>query len=275
MAAPRLEDLSPADRAWVEQQLRVADVEYRLGVAADMGLPEGIEVFGREEFFTTRWRYEQGEHVTILGPTGSGKTWLAYQALGVTASHRLPAAVLVMKPRDSTVTKWSKTNQFRRVRTWPPPAGDKLWRPKLPGYVLWPPHTFDPDRDDDRLANEFQACLRRCYKQGNWIVFGDEMYGLAEELDLERDVNRLWTRGRSMGTGLWAASQRPAYIPLNAYAQAEHLFIAHDPDARSRKRYDEIGGVDPGMVRDVTARLGRHQFLYIRRNGMRLCVVDK
>ena len=40
----------------------------------------------REEFVTQRWHYEPGEHVTLLAPTGNGKTTLAYELLNVTAS---------------------------------------------------------------------------------------------------------------------------------------------------------------------------------------------
>ncbi len=75
---------------------------------------------------------------------------------------------------------------------------------------------------------------------------------------------------------MWGATQKPSHIPLWAYSQADHLFIAYDPDLENRKRYDEIGGVDPGLVRHVVGQLDkeRFQFLYIRRKGPRYCIVD-
>jgi hypothetical protein len=63
-------------------------------------------------------------------------------------------------------------------------------------------------------------------------------------------------------------------IPLDAYSQAEHLFLFHDPDKRARERFAEIGGVDPYLVQEAVLRLGRHQALYIRRDGPAICVVD-
>ncbi len=77
-----------------------------------------------------------------------------------------------------------------------------------------------------------------------------------------------------MGTGVWAASQRPAWISPLAYSSADHLFLAYEPDARTRQRFDEIGGIDdPRLVKDTTARLPLHHFLYIRREDQRRCIV--
>lgn len=233
----------------------------------------GVTIFEREEFLSERWHYRAGEHVTILGPTGSGKTYLAYELLGRTATPALPAIVLVMKPRDSTVTRFTKALRYRRVKFWPPPPALGAAR-KPAGYVLWPPHSFDPDLDDPRLQREFRKAILHSYRRGNRILFCDETYGLCDELSLVKELRTLWTRGRSMECGLWAASQRPTHIPLWAYNQAEHLFLHNDPDKRTRERFDEIGGVDPGLVREVVAGLDKHQWLYIRRTGPALCIVD-
>jgi DNA helicase HerA-like ATPase len=231
-----------------------------------------LETFDREEFLTERWRYRCGEHVTILGPTGSGKTHLAYQLLERSATLRLPAVVLVMKPRDETVQTWTRRVGYRRVRSWPPVAS--IWQPsRPPGWVVWPKHTFDLDRDDAMLEGQFRRALMDSYKRGNRISFCDETAGLMD-LGLKRELVAVWRRGRSMGNGIWAASQRPVDIPLDAYSQAEHLFLFHDPDKRARERFAEIGGVDPYLVQMANQRLGRHQALYIRRDGPRICVVD-
>lgn len=231
-----------------------------------------LDVFDRDSFLVERWAYEAGQHVTIIGPTGSGKTWLGYQLLGRSARRKLPAVVLVMKPRDSTVQKFSRINGFKTVTAWPP--SPQMWAPQPPGYVLWPRHTFDPERDDAMLHRQFRRAILSSYRKGNRILFCDEAYGLAEELGLRRELVTVWSRGRSMGTGVWAATQRPTHVPLHAYSAAEHLFLFKDPDKRARDRYSEIGGVDPDLVKWANIRLGRHQALYIRRDGPYLCVVD-
>ncbi|HET7637451.1 MAG TPA: hypothetical protein VFK47_01800 [Ktedonobacteraceae bacterium] len=219
----------------------------------------------RTDFIENYWDYQAGEHVTIIGPTGSGKTWLGYELLGATATKDLPAVVLVMKPRDATVQKFSEAYKYKTIKNWPPIRHPFSGRPA--GYVLWPHTTFDPDIDDYQHWEIFRRALLDCYKKGDYIIFADETYSLAEELGLKKELITLWTKARSMGTGLWSATQRPTFVPLWAYSGAEHLFLAKDPDKKARDRFADIGGIDPELVKTTVMKLAKHEWLYIRRSG--------
>jgi energy-coupling factor transporter ATP-binding protein EcfA2 len=239
-----------------------------------------VQTIPRQEFLDHYWDYQPGEHVTILGPTGSGKTHLAYQLLHATATPQLPARVLVMKPRDSTVVQWSKTAGFPRTHSWPPKSRRWWWEPRPRGHVVWPKPTYDPDVDDELIADAFHRTMRSAYRDGNTILFADEAFGIIEIDDprargysLTRDLRTLWTRGRSMGAGIWAASQKPTHLPLWAYNSAAHLLLYKDPDKRARDRFAEIGGVDPDLVKHHNMILPKFHALYIRRDGPHMCIV--
>jgi len=229
-----------------------------------------LQVFSRDEFMGRRFRYGSGEHVTVIGPTGYGKTQLLDELSDAVISPKLPQVVLAMKPRDKTMTATIRNLDLKKTKDWPPPPS--FGRPR--GWAVWPKHTFDPEVDDIHLREVFRRAILDSYKRGNRIVQADEFFGLVD-LGLARHLVALWTRGRSMDVGLWGGTQKPTHIPLHAYSQASHLFLANDPTEAARKRFGEIGGVDPRIVEAAVRSLEKFQWLYIRREGARMCVVDK
>jgi hypothetical protein len=233
-----------------------------------------LQIFDREEFCNERFRYKGGEHLTALGPTGAGKTRLLRDLAKPVLSPELQGIALAMKPRDSTMVEMTRELGLRRTKAWPPPSFPIRNREARNGHTVWPEHTFDPDVDDAHLYKVFRTAILDAYKRGNKVILADELMGLSD-LNLRRELVAIWTRGRSMNTGLWGGTQKPTHVPLHAYNQAEHLFLAYDPDAKARQRFDEIGGVEPRLVREAVMHLKKFQWLYIRRDGQKMCIVDK
>jgi hypothetical protein len=234
--------------------------------------------YPRDVFLEDVWDYKPDyvnmDAVTVLAPYGGGKTQLLFDLAGQTM-YDYPDVLyvaLVMKPRDATVSRYAAKLKLHTIRTWPPPVlKAKISKP--PGYVLWPLEHEDPEVTDTQQTTIFRRCLRQTYRQGNAIVIADETYSLEHELHLERDLRRIWTKGRSNGDGLWAGSQRPAYISRWAY-QAQHLFLGHDPDKDVQKRYGQIGaGISEEWVTHVVSNLGRFEFCYINREERTMCIV--
>ena len=199
------------------------------------------------------WR--PGEHVSILGPTGSGKSHLALALL----EQRRYVVALCNKTRDSTLAPLVRRGGgWRRIKTWPPPVPPRF----APKVVVWPkPRSLSTARGEQ--ADAFAATLDGIYLGGGWCLFIDEAYYLANTLGLATDMKVLWQQGRSAGTSIVACSQRPAFIPLEMYSEASHVFIFRLRDQQSIKRLGEVGNVDPRQLAGVVESLDRWEFAYV------------
>lgn len=253
-------------------------------------LPEGVELVARDEFLERRWHYEPGQHVTVLAPTNGGKTTLLGQLAVPVMRPDHPAVFLATKPRDATMVRLAADNRLPTLDAWPPPRQGPFLRwlglaDEKPGYVFWPRHSMDPVADDEAHYRAFRSVILDCYKRGGRILVADETHALVNELNvptikpgqrIERAMTTVWNRGRSMECGLWAATQRPANVPQEMYSQAHHLFLGPDPDKRNRQRFREIAGkLPPELIESVVMRLDEHEWCYVRRHPVGLCVVGR
>ena len=66
--------------------------------------------------FKAGWKWNRGEHVTIVGPTGSGKTFLMTAIL----DKHPDVVVLNLKPNDETLHERLPEPRWQRVSHWPP-----------------------------------------------------------------------------------------------------------------------------------------------------------
>lgn len=227
-----------------------------------------LQCFDRAEFKSQRWDYQLGQSVAILGPTGVGKTRTGFEFLQATPG--IPVTALVMKPRDPEPAKWTRILGFKETAHWPPPPRWP-WQERPPGITLWPHQSLtDHAADEALLYREFSTCLQDVYKQGDQIIFADEVAGLCDiptpqgKVAIKRHLNAIWSRGRAMGVGLWGATQRPfgdqgtTGISQHLLGSSSHLLMGRDPDRRNRQRYSEIGGLDPGLVEAALSELRLH-----------------
>lgn len=242
----------------------------------------GLWVFSRQDFASRYFNYDAGEHVAFGGPTQNGKTTLCFDLLEYCATVSLPAYVAVSKPKDPTTQRATERLGFRRVEDWPVPIKvSELWNGKPPGYVVWPKFG-DLNTDVERAASVTRRLIEDRYSAGvknkpGILVLDDTMIK-SKILGLDSEMVKVLAMAGAMDLGLWVMVQKPTDSGRTAiwsWSQSEHIFIAVDPDKRSRERYDQIGGVDPKIVETAVATLEPYQFLYIKRTGRHMCIVDK
>jgi energy-coupling factor transporter ATP-binding protein EcfA2 len=207
------------------------------------------------ETFTDTFRWNQGEHVSLVGPTGGGKTTLALQLL----THRDYVVSFVSKIRDKTLaglTTKRANPRWVRTKEWPPPA-------HATRVLLWP-EGKSIDAHAAAQARAFHSATESIlHRSGGWCIHADDLYYLCRYLNMGRSFEAVWANGRSMGVSLVVAVQRPAYVPLMAYDQATHLFFWRDNDRRNLDRIAGLGGVDPQLVKDTVGRLSLHEVCYV------------
>lgn len=202
------------------------------------------------ETFRRAFRWRDGEHLSLFGPTGSGKTTLALTLLPL----RSWVVVFATKPRDRVLAAFAERHRYTIIRRWPPPA-------LRHHVVLWPP--FRGTSDLLRQRRAFEDAIRDIYRSGGWTIYLDETYYFSELLRMSDDLRLLWTQGRSLDVTLVAGTQRPKRVPLEMMDQATHLFFFRFRDYADLQRIGELGWVDARAIREEVARLPPHHFLYV------------
>lgn len=253
-----------------------------------------VATFPRDEFLAERFDYQPGEHVSFIEPTQGGKTHLMYQMLNraMEQNPHLRTVSLMPKDIDAATWNWAERLDLEVIDSWPPRK--RLMRPAPRGYVLWPKHLprgTPPGVNKAHLGGIFAKCLDDQFRQPETITVVDDIYVIAVLMELNEYCEPYWVAGGSGGRGLWSTLQKPSgtvgggHVSTFVYNAPMHLCLGHDPVAQNRKRFTEIGGVDPKTISSVVENLPRYRIktpmgmknisekLYIHKGGPYLGVV--
>lgn len=104
------------------------------------------------------------------------------------------------------------------------------------------------------LDGNYEPLFEHLYDIGDLTVYIDEMYAVAPRGRFGNHLNALYTRGRELGIGVWASTQRPSWVPLTMLSEAEWVFTFRLQLANDRMRV--AGIVGPDVLEPIPDKFG-------------------
>lgn len=225
------------------------------------------EVEGREwteflDWFDEEWK--PGQHVSVMAPTGVGKSTFVGGILG------LRRYVVVSDPKggDETIEGFG----FRRIPKWPGErAMDKmLEKDEKDGrdshYIVGPKATRMADWP--ALRQVTSDLLDGAYDMGGWTLYVDELQIVCDRrmMNLSGKVARWLIAARSGKRSLVTSFQAPSWVPTEALRQPTWVVASHTRDADVVDRTAEVAGRHKAEMRGWMSEIDPWHWLVIPRN---------
>jgi hypothetical protein len=262
-----------------------------------------VERVDWETFWRQKGGLRPGQHVSVFGPTGYGKT---YSLIWFCEDFPGNSILVITKGRDEIVQRlvkergWILTHQLDDIFTDAGKPGRllrKSWgdrwekREHPPQRIVFKPEPQSKGVRNraDFLAGQFEEFLDRAYEYclhgGECFVGVDETMFAAMELDMSKAFVVIWNEGRSMGLSLGAAMQRPAWIPKSSKSAPMYVIVfdTSEPDdllelakllgyqkaAELRAQLDQLGEHEHllGLTRTRPRQIVRSRVVIRKRRG--------
>lgn len=180
--------------------------------------------------------WSQGQHLAIIGQTGTGKTTLA-RAILDTRTY-----LLALQSKERAKVEYGGI-RVKRARDM-----DRLTATRV---ELRPPY--------ERQYEEFATALIKAYHQGGWTIYLDELYYL-DQLGLSPFIDRILTQGREDKLTIVSGMQRPVKVTRFAISQSTHVVSFH-LEGRDAKT---LADATTPRLEEIVSDLGEHEFVWYK-----------
>lgn len=220
-----------------------------------------------EDHLASNW--EQGQHIALIGKTGSGKSHLALRLLDLK-----PFVIIIATKRYDPLLTEASSGYIVRDDMSEIPRTDEGY-PIHNRVIIWP-GTILKDENSRLTAQKesVKITLDTAERQRYWTVLIDDVMWVYDMLGLSKKLEAIWYQARSAGISLVASAQRPVKTPRNMVAQASHLFLFAVSDKRDLEHFREIAGqIPPSIIEEALPNLdaSRHEFLYVGADDGFIC----
>ncbi len=228
-----------------------------------MAAPARVEALDWDDFAT--WfdeRWQPGEHISIVTPTGGGKTTLAVGLLEL----RRWVGVLTPKGVDATL----RALHLRRLLDWP---GDRRMTKLLQDdeeagrvsrFVFG--KTVDTYKKDwPELHNVYERALGGMFRMHGWTCYVDDLKLLCD-MGLGPTLTGWLISARSRGLSLVTAFQFPRRVIRSALDEPTWIFASQTRDATMIDRTAEVLGRPKAEIRGMLEEIDRWTWLCVGRD---------
>jgi hypothetical protein len=221
------------------------------------------------KWFQTHWKL--GEHIALVGPTGSGKTVYVVNILPM----RKYVIALDAKGGDESLELLTK-HGFSHS-TWPLPRQDwKDIEEGKPKRVIVG-SGIQSLEDLPILRTEISTALKDAYDQKRWTVYIDELQLVADRrlmnLSARVEVNLIAARNR--GVSIVSSFQRPANVPRSASEMSTWFIVFYTRDRDTVDRLAEMAGRATSEIRGMIKGLPEFCTLIFSRNPREPVIVTR
>lgn len=226
-------------------------------------LPNVQAMKWEEEFlpwFKTAWK--PGQHMALVGPTGTGKTTIM---VGILPMRKYVVAV-DPKGGDTTLGALERAGFVRSQ--WPPSRQIRKDIEEGKPARLIVGSQVKTHQDLPRLRKETALVLRDTFNETGWTVYVDELQIVADRrlMNLAPSVERNLIAARDRKVSMVMSFQRPANVPRSASEMSTWFVVLFTRDRDTVDRLAEMSGRPSQEMRGFIRGLPEYGCLVFSRN---------